>query len=99
LSGKKFDEGKLKWGLLPWEAVEQIVRVLQHGDQKYGDPDNWKRVTPSSRYFDATMRHLVAWKQGERKDPDSGLPTLAHAATSLLFLLWHDLFGPEKRKK
>lgn len=88
--GVKHDSGKLRWDLLPWSALEQIVRVLMHGAEKYGD-NNWQKVTPHRpRYFSAAMRHLVDWFLGKKKDDESGLHPLAHAGACILFLLSRD---------
>jgi hypothetical protein len=84
--GRKFDGGKLEYGLLPPHALEQIVQVLTFGAKKY-EPNNW-RVVPDAnrRYFDAAQRHLWAYKQGELLDPETGLPHLAHAACCIMFM-------------
>ena len=84
--GAKHDTGKPRWSLMPWSALAQVLRVLEHGAEKYA-PDNWRRVEPAERYWDAAMRHLVAWRLGQFIDGDSGLPTLAHATCCMLFLL------------
>lgn len=53
--------------------------------------DNWKTVPDARRrYYDAAIRHLTAWWDGERNDPESNLPHLAHAACCIIFLLWLD---------
>jgi hypothetical protein len=89
--GRKFDGGKLMYGLLPPLALEETVKVLTFGAQKY-EPDNWQHVPDSKRrYFDALQRHLWAWKQGEQIDQESGLPHLAHAMCCLMFLHEHDV--------
>lgn len=93
---RKHDTGKLRWDLLPWGEVEQIVKVLNYGLEKYGKEDSWQEVERGeSRYFAACMRHLVLWSKGEYLDSESGLPHLAHAACNILFLLWH---GRESKK-
>lgn len=90
-SGRKFDGGKLEYGLLPPLALEETVKVLTFGAQKY-ERDNWQRVPNSKRrYFDALQRHVWAWKQGEKDDKESGLPHLAHAMCCLMFLYEHDV--------
>jgi len=87
LVGRKDDTGKLEFSLLPWAATQQVVKVLMYGAKKYA-PDNWRHVpNPQKRYFDAAMRHLIAWHGGEVNDPESGHPHLAHAACCLLFIL------------
>lgn len=35
VGGVKKDEGKLRWSLLPWDAVEEVVKVLMFGANKY----------------------------------------------------------------
>jgi len=88
--GKKYDDGKRQWSLLPWEEVGQIVDVLMVGMKKYS-ADNWKRVPDAKRrYFDAAMRHLTAWKNGERCDNEDGLSHLSHLGCCVLFLAWFD---------
>lgn len=88
--GKKWDAGKRRWDLLPWDQVGQIVDILGHGADKYGE-NNWRELARfDDRYFAAVMRHLTAWRRGERIDPDSGHTHLAHAACGLLFLMWGD---------
>ena len=89
--GRKFDGGKLEYGLLPPFALEETVKVLTFGAQKY-ERDNWQKVPDSKRgYFDALQRHIWAWKQGEQIDPESGLHHLAHAMCCLMFLYEHDI--------
>ena len=59
--GRKFDGGKLQYGLLPPLALKATVEILTFGAEKY-EPDNWKNVPDSKRrYFDAMQRHLWAW--------------------------------------
>lgn len=85
--GRKNDAGKRPWDLVPFGAMGVVVDVLAFGAALYG-AHNWRYVAdPERRYFSAAMRHLVAWQEGERLDPESGLPHLAHAACCVLFLL------------
>jgi hypothetical protein len=85
--GRKNDDGKLRYELLPMAPVDEIVRVLGFGAAKYDD-DNWRRVPDAeNRYYAAAMRHLSAWRQGENIDPESGRSHLAHAACCLVFLM------------
>ena len=89
--GRKFDGGKLEYGLLPPFALEETVKVLTFGAQKY-ERDNWQKVPDSKRrYFDALQRHVWAWKRGEQDDPESGIHHLAHAMCCLMFLYEHDI--------
>ena len=86
-TGRKDDDGKLRYDLVPDRAETELVAVLTYGASKYG-PNNWRRVDGmNARYFAAARRHLAAWRSGERIDPESGLAHLAHAVCSLMFLL------------
>jgi len=98
LNGKKFDQGKTEWDLLPLGPVEEVVNVLMHGREKYGR-DNWQLVdNPIRRYYSAAQRHLAAFRRArfdtknpfDAVDSESKLHHLAHAACCLLFLLWHE---------
>ncbi len=89
--GGKSDGGKLKWTLLPWCALSEIVEVLMFGANKYG-PSNWQLVEPE-RYKEALTRHWVAYLEGEKSDPDTGKSHLAHIGCNVLFLLWMELKG------
>lgn len=86
--GRKFDAGKIRWDLLDYSQIEKIAEILTFGANKY-EANNWKKLEPfMSRYFAAMMRHLVAFKTGEKYDPESGKTHLAHTATNLHFLMW-----------
>lgn len=92
----KDDNGKLRWDLLPYESVEEVVKVLTYGCTKYGNGEefavsNWQTVSnPRTRYFAAAMRHLVEWKTRSITDKESGYSHLAHACANLLFLIHFD---------
>lgn len=94
--GRKFDDGKVRMGLIPPYALEAIAKVLTIGAKKYA-PDNWKYVNGRDwRYFDALLRHLNSHSKGEINDTESGLPHLAHAGACLFFLLDELITSTEK---
>lgn len=86
-AGVKFDAEKPDFTLLPFDALTEVVKVLDFGARKYSR-DNWRRVPNAERrYMAAALRHLIAHEQGETNDTESGLSHLAHAACCVLFLL------------
>ena len=88
----KNDSGKTEWSLLPFEELEDVVKVLMLGAKKYS-VDNWKNCTDTKRYKDALMRHVVSYIKGDIIDEESGLNHLAHAVCNCLFLMWFDHEG------
>jgi hypothetical protein len=84
----KFDQNKPPLDLLPWEAVEEVARVLDFGRQKYA-AHNWRKGFLWTRLAAACLRHVFAWLSGQDKDPESGLSHIAHACCDLMFLLAH----------
>jgi len=92
----KNDQGKDRWDLLQWKAIQDVVKVASYGSVKYGD-NNWKQDggLSAARLFAATMRHINAWQKGEVVDTGSGLSHLAHAAWNILAILELDLPAPK----
>lgn len=84
--GTKHDENKLRYDLIPPNALKEVIKVLTLGASKYG-AYNWNKGIKFSRLYAATQRHLQAWHSLEDKDPETGISHLAHAMCSLLFLL------------
>lgn len=86
----KFDDGKVDWTLVPFEALEGMVKVLEFGAKKYaawnwteGGGFKWTRLVGSC------LRHLFAWARGQDNDPESGLSHIYHAQCNLLFLAYY----------
>jgi hypothetical protein len=87
--GMKFDGGKPKMDLVfdgvP-NALLALGEVLTFGAQKY-EAHSWRGVPDGkARYKAALIRHLIAHAKGEKLDPESGLPHLAHALCNAAFI-------------
>jgi len=93
-SAMKFDDNKLPVNLLSSEALLQTAAVLKFGADKY-HAHNWRDGFAWSRPLAAAMRHIMAYNDGEDKDPESGLSHLAHAACCIMFLLEFEKTHPE----
>jgi hypothetical protein len=92
LTGRKNDEGKLKYNLVPFDALDNVVRVFTNGASKYSDR-NWEGGFTWGRLSSAALRHISAWEQGNDLDEEWQLPHLAHAICCLLMLLALTLRG------
>jgi hypothetical protein len=66
-TGSKRDSrnGKGRFDLLPFYAIQRLARVYENGAIKYGE-NNWRLGQPCSRYLDSALRHLMkaggGWK-------------------------------------
>ncbi len=74
--------------LIPWEAMEGVARVLDHGRSKYS-AHNWRGGFDWGRLAGACLRHVFAWLSGQDLDPESGLSHIDHALCCLMFLTAH----------
>lgn len=90
--GRKDDAGKPRLDLIAPEFLFQIAQVLEFGARKY-DERNWEKGMSWGRCFGALMRHLWAWWGGEKNDPETGLPHLAHASCCVMFLAAYEKRG------
>lgn len=101
--GRKYDSGKLRYDLIPADALQEVVRVLTYGATKYNegyDEENWRKVDHKDRrYFSALMRHSWAPKLGEDNDSETGIHHYAHAITNLLFLLQNHIENSKINKQ
>jgi len=85
--GVKYDKEKPDYSLIPPSALEDVVKVLTFGAEKY-DRHNWKKLDNlEDRYFAAAQRHLWAVMRGETHDPESGEHHYAHALCCIMYLL------------
>ena len=87
----KLDQGKMRYDLMPFHALDEVAKVLTFGIKKYPEPEqNWfVNSTPEDlkRYKAAILRHMSRVMQGEEIDEESGLRHLAQIATNCLFLI------------
>lgn len=71
---------------IPCAPLFELGAALQSGGLKYG-AHNWRAIgVRASVYYNAAMRHIMSWWEGEDSDPESQMPHLAHAAACLFIL-------------
>jgi len=82
----KNDEGKLRYDLIPPEAMEYWAEVYTIGAKKYADR-NWEKGMSWCRIFRAMMSHSWKWFRGEKfdlKDGQHHLASVMWCAASLI---------------
>jgi hypothetical protein len=67
-------------------VMMEVGVAMMEGARKYGRHNYREAGVRGSVYYDATIRHLVAWWEGEDIDPDSGLSHITKAIASLTVL-------------
>lgn len=72
---------------IPPVAILEMGQAMADGGQKYGLMNYREKHVSSSVYYDAAMRHLLAWWDGEDEASDSGVKHLAHAMACMGILL------------
>lgn len=93
---------KAPMSCVPSGPLMEMAVGMQEGARKYGRHNYRAYGIRASVYYDATMRHLMAWWEGEDQDPDSGMSHITKAMTSLCVLrdaqindMWTDDRPPE----
>lgn len=93
----KFKHGRAKqsYSSVPASALTAMANVMESGAEKYG-AYNWRdNGVDCTTYFDAVMRHLIAWyHDGINVDSDSGYHHLAHVMSCCAVVL--DTFNEGK---
>lgn len=73
---------------VPWPVLYEVGLAMTEGALKYHRHNYRIAGVRASIYFDAAMRHLASYWEGEDLDPDSGLSHLVKAIASLV--VWRD---------
>jgi len=94
INGKRHNNGKPKWTLVDFDALEGMVKVLEQGVDEYGK-FNWKEGLKTDEICESLLRHVFAYLRGEDIDPKSKLPVWDHILCNSLFLAYMMKFRPD----
>lgn len=78
---------KIPFHLWPETATVEGVLALLDGGLKYGRMNYVPGGAKASIYYDAAMRHLKAWFNGEENTTDSKVSHLGHALACVAILI------------
>lgn len=77
---------KAPMSTVPANVLAEIGVAMLEGTAKYGR-HNYRAVgVRASVYYDALMRHMMSWWEGEGTDPDSGVSHITKALACLVVL-------------
>lgn len=81
---EKDEDVKLDWTLLPYEAIEEAISIMNFGTSKGYDRDSWKKET-LQKQLQSAQRHLAELIKGSLIDSESGRTHAAHLVCRALF--------------
>ena len=84
---KKYDQGKLRWDLLPLNLIEKVVEIYTFGAEKYGANTRQNLEDGYNRYKAAMFRHLMEFEKGNVIDDESGREHMAHMVWNAIAML------------
>ena len=67
-------------------VLMEVGVAMLEGASKYGRHNYRAAGVRASVYYDALMRHAMAWWEGEDLDPDSGMSHITKAIATLVVL-------------
>lgn len=96
-SGDRFNAGKLRYELLHPNAIEDLVRVLTKGAEKYSVFDNegnlirdggynWRGGLSWTSVIASLKRHIAEFEKCKDFDSETGEYHIAHAAANIHYL-------------
>lgn len=91
---KRFNEGKIRYDLIPQFAEQEYAKVLTHGAVKYGE-HNWTKGMQWSKVIASLKRHIAAIEKGEDYDGESGHLHSAHVMCNAAFLTEYYKIHPQ----
>ncbi len=84
-TGLRYNQGKLRYDLVPAYAMEQVAKVFTKGAEKYED-HNWRKGMSWSTVIASMKRHIAAIEAGEDYDKELKVYHSACIAVNSLFL-------------
>ncbi len=88
---------KVPFSTIPAQVMGEVGVAMMEGGLKYGRANFRVAGVRASVYYDAFMRHVTSWHEGQDIDPGSGLSHITKAIASLVVLrdammndMWED---------
>ncbi len=77
---------KAPMSTVPANVLAEVGVAMLEGSVKYGRHNYRAAGVRASVYYDALMRHMISWWEGEDLDPDSGMSHITKAIACLTVL-------------
>lgn len=82
------NSGKLRWSLVDFSSLEEMLKVLEWGAEHYGF-DNWKKGLHREEILESIQRHTIKLLNKEEVDTETGISHAAHIMCNTIFYLYH----------
>ena len=86
---RDIEEGKGRYDLLPWEAIDELAIHCEQGALKYGER-NCEKGIPINSLIDSAIRHLSCYMRGLDDEPH-----LRAAMWNVSMAIWMEINKPE----
>ena len=87
-TGLRYNEGKVRMDLLPWDALEALAEHYTRGAAKYADRNWEKGMKWNKGCAGSLVRHLGKWSLGEDKDAEGFYHDVAMAWNALALVTY-----------
>jgi Domain of unknown function (DUF5664) len=77
---------KVPFSTVSGQVMMEVGLAMMEGARKYGRANYRAAGVRASVYYDACMRHMMKWWEGEDIDRDSGISHVTKAIASLMVL-------------
>lgn len=81
--------GKPRYDLIPVQPLKRVAHLYARGAEKYDD-NNWMKGQPYSRAYASLLRHVYAWREGEKTEDH-----LAAVIFNAMALMYYEENKPE----
>lgn len=81
-SQRDTQQGKTRYDLIPVTSLTRLADLYARGAEKYDDW-NWAKGQQYSRVYASMLRHVYAWRAGERTEDH--LAAVAWACMALMY--------------
>lgn len=89
-----FGDAKPPLSCVPMPVLYEVGLAMLEGHLKGYRRHNYRIAgVRMSTYYDAVLRHIAAWWEGQDTDPDSGLPHIVKAICCLVVLRDAQMLG------
>lgn len=86
---RDIQEGKGRYDLIPWDAIQELAIHCEKGALKYGER-NCEKGIPMHSLIDSAMRHLSCYMRGMEDEPH-----LRAAMWNISFAIWTEKNRPD----